>query len=181
MTEGLRVLGVGRKEYEDIVSTAPPPKPLRKGDVAGVMRCITADFKQGYIVTGIISDQAYDDDCFFADPTVSFSGLKLWKRNLQLLVPFLIDPYVRMTRLVRTGRDESGAETLRSEWELRTYLSLPWRPLISILGVTEYTLNEESNKVVSHVESWNVSGAQALGQMLRPSERSLWGQQPGRR
>jgi hypothetical protein len=30
-------------------------------------------------------------------------------------------------------------------------------------------------QVVEHVESWNVSGAQALGQMLRPSELSLWG------
>jgi hypothetical protein len=39
--------------------------------------------------------------------------------------------------------------TIRAEWELATYLSLPWKPLISILGATEYTLNKDANKVRS--------------------------------
>jgi len=166
MTEALRALGVGKQEYEQVL-TQQPQAPLPPGDVEGVMQRISGDFKQGYIVTGIIDDSIYDENCFFADPTVAFSGLKLWKRNLQLLVPFLIQPSVRMLDIRRTD-SQGGSQTLRSEWELRTYLNLPWRPLISILGATDYTLNEQGNKVVEHVESWNVSGAQAILQMFRP-------------
>jgi hypothetical protein len=35
----------------------------------------------------------------------------------------------------------------QSEWLLETTLSLPWRPFISVIGVTIYTLNEDSNQV----------------------------------
>jgi hypothetical protein len=35
----------------------------------------------------------------------------------------------------------------QAEWALDTYLSLPWRPRISILGATDYTLNDSANQV----------------------------------
>ncbi|EFJ48987.1 hypothetical protein VOLCADRAFT_109744 [Volvox carteri f. nagariensis] len=169
MTETLRLFGVGRERYEAVAAEPPRNRPLRRGDVAGLMRRITTDFKQAYLVTGILDDSIYDPDCFFADPTVAFRGVDLWKRNLALLVPFLDQPAVQLKRVQRLGRDEQGAEVVRAEWRLRTFLRLPWRPLIDIDGATEYTLNEESNRIVRHVESWGVSGTQALLQMFRPS------------
>lgn len=67
----------------------------------------------------------------------------------------------------------SDARTLaQAEWSLSTYLSLPWTPLISILGSTDYVVDVTGSgppRIVSHVESWSVSGLQALGQMLRPA------------
>lgn len=48
---------------------------------------------------GNISDRIYDGQCFFADPTVKFSGLAKWKGNLKLLVPFLVEPKIQLLKL----------------------------------------------------------------------------------
>ena len=52
-----------------------------------------------HVIAGDISDVIYDTGCWFADPTVQFSGLAKWKSNLKLLVPFLIDPQIQLTKL----------------------------------------------------------------------------------
>lgn len=41
------------------------------------------------------------------------AGVQLWKRNLQLLVPFLIEPRVELLSMQRLGRSEQGAEVLK--------------------------------------------------------------------
>jgi len=47
------------------------------------------------------------------------AGLRLWKRNLQLLVPFLIQPSVRMLEIRRTSDpQEEAAVTLRVSMRL---------------------------------------------------------------
>eukprot|EP00879_Flechtneria_rotunda_P018170 GHRR01019057.1.p2 GENE.GHRR01019057.1~~GHRR01019057.1.p2 ORF type:complete len:167 (+),score=31.89 GHRR01019057.1:648-1148(+) len=118
--------------------------------------------------SGIINDSIYAQDCRFADPTVSFTGLDLWKRNLQLLVPFLVEPRIQLLSLKNLGYSKTGAQQLKAEWTLQTCLSLPWRPVISILGSTVYTLSREGNKVVEHVEGWNVTPVQALLAVFTP-------------
>ncbi|KAG2449314.1 hypothetical protein HYH02_005469 [Chlamydomonas schloesseri] len=169
LTEGLRVLGVGKDRYVEVAAAPSRTPPVRRGDVAGLMRRLTADFKQAYFVTGVLDDSIYAPDCYFADPTVAFSGTDLWKRNLALLTPFLEDPSVQLYGMRRLGRNEEGAEVVRAEWRLTTILKLPWRPLIDLDGATEYTLNEESNRIVRHVEFWSISGTEAILQMFRPS------------
>lgn len=52
LTESLRVLGVGKKQYEEVIESSAPVKRLRRGDVNGVIRGIKKDFAQGYIITG---------------------------------------------------------------------------------------------------------------------------------
>jgi hypothetical protein len=37
----------------------------------------------------------------------------------------------------------------QAEWTLDTVLSLPWRPRVSILGSTIYTLNSDANQVLA--------------------------------
>lgn len=51
----------------------------------------------------------YTHTCTYQAP----AGLRLWKRNLQLLVPFLIQPSVTLLDIQRTTAAEGGLETLR--------------------------------------------------------------------
>lgn len=41
------------------------------------------------------------------------AGLRLWKRNLQLLVPFLIEPLVQLRTISKLGKNEEGREVLK--------------------------------------------------------------------
>ena len=54
----------------------PAGRPLRRGDVAGLLRTLRRDFlENSYFVTGVLDNaQIYSPDCLFADPTISFRG-----------------------------------------------------------------------------------------------------------
>ena len=171
-TEGLRLLGVG--------SRAPPPtvppggaQTPAEGDIAAVLNAIQADYEdRAYFVTGVLSDGIYAEDCYFADPTINFTGRELWKRNLQLLVPFLEDPSIQLTSLreVAPARGEArrGA-VLRAAWVLRCGLRLPWRPWVEVIGSTEYELCwPGNNRIVRHVEAWDINGWEALVLVFTP-------------
>ncbi|KAH9622347.1 hypothetical protein KSS87_022356 [Heliosperma pusillum] len=51
-----------------------------------------------------------------------------------------------------------------------TYLKLPWRPLIAVEGSTLYDPNDEY-KIVRHVESWNISPLETVGQIFTPGSK----------
>ncbi|KAL4447868.1 hypothetical protein ABPG75_005087 [Micractinium tetrahymenae] len=234
LTEGLRLAGVGAKEYQAAAAASPPAPPLRPGDVAGVLRALRADFDRSYFVTGQLSDEIYDEACLYADPTVSFSGRELYKRNLALLVPFLWDAAIELRSLRRlppgspapapgggsassrfpggsssdgtsagasaaaeqqqqqpaaawwrallgdstsakaTPEQDAPAVQLLAEWRLTCWLRLPWAPYVAVNGTTTYTLNANRNKIVRHMEAWDISATQALLLLLRPSERAAW-------
>lgn len=55
---------------------------------------------------------------------------------------------------------------MQAEWQLRTVIKLPWRPLVDIGGSTEYILNEDGHRIEEHIESWKVSGTRAILQLL---------------
>lgn len=60
--------------------------------------------------------------------------------------------------LFATNRADSGVVTThlpagacaQAEWQLSTWLSLPWRPRVQIEGRTIYTLNADANQVRRH-------------------------------
>ncbi|GAB4814613.1 hypothetical protein N2152v2_001659 [Parachlorella kessleri] len=93
----------GAKEYEGRASLASPAvKLLRPGDVRGLERLLRQDFERNqYFVSGVLTDAIYDEQCEFVDPTVRFKGRDLWKRNLSLLTPFLIEPQIQLKSLQR--------------------------------------------------------------------------------
>ena len=114
---------------------------------------------------------------------------------MQLLVPFLEDPELRLTSLRCTKTDKqrptlikvlpsvkhlacikSRAQTscfLQAEWTLRSTVKVPWRPFVDVIGATEYSLNPQQNRIIRHAESWNITAWQALGQLLRPGKHAV--------
>uniref|UniRef100_A0A803KPM3 Uncharacterized protein n=2 Tax=Chenopodium quinoa TaxID=63459 RepID=A0A803KPM3_CHEQI len=116
----------------------------------------------------IFTSSMYIEDCLFEDPTIKFHGRELYSRNLQLLVPFFEQPSI-VLKSIEKGVD-AERDFVLATWSLRTYLKLPWKPLIAIEGSTTYDLNDEY-KIVKHVERWNVSAVEAVGQIFTPSFR----------
>lgn len=41
------------------------------------------------------------------------AGLDLWKRNLQLLVPFIIEPQIKLKDIQRVQPNQEGAQQLK--------------------------------------------------------------------
>lgn len=77
-------------EYERLQGGAAQATTSPVADTDGLLQVLRYDFEENaYFVTGRISDAIYAPDCYFADPTVKFRGVDKWRRNLQLLVPFL--------------------------------------------------------------------------------------------
>jgi len=122
-----------------------------------VLALLEDDYRRAYFLTGDFTPGIYTEDCLFEDPTIKFRGLSRYSQNLDLLVPFFDSPSLELENIEKGLRVET--KFVKATWKLRTYLRLPWRPLIAIRGNTTYDLNEDY-KVVRHSESWDVS---ALG------------------
>ncbi|XXG46138.1 hypothetical protein AAC387_Pa02g1056 [Persea americana] len=135
-----------------------------------ILVILKSDYERAYFLTGNFTSAIYAEDCSFEDPTIKFRGKDLYSRNLELLVPFFECPSLALKNIEKGFNGET--EFVVATWALRTYLKLPWSPLISIEGTTTYDLDNEV-KIIRHVERWNVSALQAIGQIFTPGFRSM--------
>ncbi|PON73889.1 hypothetical protein PanWU01x14_054390 [Parasponia andersonii] len=138
--------------------------------VDDVVTILKSDYRNAYFVTGVFSSAIYAENCIFEDPTIRFRGKELYSRNLKLLVPFLDSPSIVLQKIEKDITSET--KFVVATWKLRTYLKLPWRPLISINGSTIYELDGELT-IVRHAESWGVTALEAVGQIFIPSVGQL--------
>ncbi|XP_058073747.1 uncharacterized protein LOC131222619 isoform X2 [Magnolia sinica] len=168
VTELLRLLRSGSQTLnrEDYTNNARDEPSVRRID--DVISILQSDYERAYFLTGNFTSAIYAEDCSFEDPTIKFRGKDLYSRNLELLVPFFDTPSLVLRKIEKGVNDDM--EFVVATWALRTYLKLPWRPLISIEGTTVYDLDDEF-KIVRHVESWNVSAFEALIQIFTPGLR----------
>lgn len=134
--------------------------------VDDILQILKSDYENAYFVTGNFTSDIYAEDCIFEDPTIKFRGKDLYSRNLKLLVPFFEYPSIELEKIEKGTNSETTS--VLATWKLRTFLRLPWRPLISIDGSTVYDLDNEF-KIVRHAESWSVSALEAVGQIFTPS------------
>lgn len=166
-TETLRLIA------PDSVTSArnkiPEGASLSEGDVDTLVELLKADFEKSYFVTGKLCDSIYTEDCSFSDPTIQFSGRELWKRNVSLLTPFLVDPRIEL-KYVEVFAERKPV-VLKAQWRLITEIRLPWKPCVDIDGSTLYTLNSSSNAICSHAESWSITGLEALVLIFTPSQK----------
>ncbi|KAF4374398.1 hypothetical protein G4B88_026285 [Cannabis sativa] len=163
VTELLRLLSFSQQSSR---VTEKQIDEFSASSVDDVLSILQSDYQNAYFVTGIFSSAIYAEDCIFEDPTIRFRGKELYSRNLKLLVPFFDSPSIGLENI---EKDLSSETTfVVAKWKLRTYLKLPWRPLISINGSTVYELDGEF-KIVRHAESWSVSALEAIGQIFTPT------------
>ena len=164
-TEALRLLGVGSRSpnsaSKPTSTTLPPPSSLSE-----FIEKLRDDYDRMYFVTGFLADELYTPHCRFADPTISFEGLELYKSNLRLLIPFLKAPEIRLKgiEVVDVEEESDGTAKVRAAWTLSTGLKLPWRPHIFVNGTTEYDL--VGYQVVQHVERWDIDVREAALMVL---------------
>ncbi|XP_074279810.1 uncharacterized protein LOC141605082 isoform X3 [Silene latifolia] len=117
------------------------------GDASGrierdvVVAAIIQDFQSSYIVTGNVTVEAYEEDCEFADPINSYKGLRRFKRNCTNLAPLVLKSNLKFTKW------EDLADKGIAHWRFSFVLSLPWTPLLSATGCTEFHFDAESGKV----------------------------------
>ncbi|XP_074311471.1 uncharacterized protein LOC141647248 [Silene latifolia] len=167
VTEVLRIFSSGNNNGMDKVMTKEKEEFSVSG-VDDVLDILKSDYDNAYFVTGTFSSSIYDGDCLFEDPTIKFRGTELYSRNIQLLVPFFEQPSIVLKNIDKGVN--SDRDFVLATWSLRTYLKLPWRPLIAVEGSTIYDLNDEY-KIVRHAESWNISALEAVGQIFTPGSR----------
>ncbi|CAA7395398.1 unnamed protein product [Spirodela intermedia] len=140
-------------------------KPLVR-DVEDVVSILRSDYDQAYFLTGKFTSKIYAENCLFEDPTIKFYGTDKYSQNLDLLVPFFERPSLILENIEKV--EDGERKFILAAWKLRTFLRLPWRPLISIGGTTTYDLDNDF-KIVRHAERWDVSALQAVGQIFLPS------------
>jgi len=150
----------------------PDSSPPRCGSVEDVLAVLQDDYRRAYFLTGDFTPGIYTADCLFEDPTIKFRGLSRYSQNLYLLVPFFDSPSLELESIEKGLRVET--KFVKATWKLRTYLRLPWRPLIAIRGNTTYDLNEDF-KVIRHSESWDVSAVEAIAQIFVSAPEQLEG------
>ncbi|XP_074311474.1 uncharacterized protein LOC141647250 isoform X2 [Silene latifolia] len=167
VTEVLRIFSTGNNNGMDRVM-AKEKEELSVSGVDDVLGILKSDYDNAYFVTGTFSLSIYAGDCLFEDPTIKFRGIELYSRNIQLLVPFFEQPSIVLNNIDKGVN--SDRDFVLATWSLRSYLKLPWRPLIAVEGSTIYDLNDEY-KIVRHAESWNISALEAVGQIFTPGLR----------
>uniref|UniRef100_A0A452ZEZ3 Uncharacterized protein n=1 Tax=Aegilops tauschii subsp. strangulata TaxID=200361 RepID=A0A452ZEZ3_AEGTS len=160
VTELLRALSPKkpRQAVEAVDAELESPRSVEE-----VVAVLEADYRRAYFLTGNFTLDIYAEDCLFEDPTIKFRGRSRYSQNLDLLVPFFDSPSLQLENIDKGLRVDT--KFIIATWTLRTYLKLPWRPLIAIRGNTTYDLDEEY-KVVRHAESWDVSPLEAIGQLF---------------
>lgn len=168
VTKLLRLFSSFDKDRLDRVSYKQKDEILVSG-IDDIVTILKSDYENAYFVTGIFTSEIYAEDCIFEDPTIRFRGRDLYSRNLRLLVPFFEYPSIGLQNIEKDFNSER--KFVLATWKLRTYLKLPWKPLISIDGSTVYELNDEF-KITRHAESWNVSALEAVGQIFTPGDRN---------
>jgi len=136
-----------------------------------VFRGLEEDFARGYLFSGEINPSLYSDNCLFQDPTLSFTGLQTFQKNIASLKP-LIERFVGANAVVLYSLVLSDTkDSIKASWRMIGALNLPWAPRIDIEGETVYTLSSESGgRIISYSESWKCPPAEALLQIVLPAK-----------
>ena len=122
-----------------IESGVPIPPPRTPSDLLEEIRKDYVD--KNYLWTGDIYLPAFEKDCTFTDPTLSFSGRDKFVSNVKNLVPivkFLKQDGTNKSDLLDISLNEKEGY-VETRWNMVGDLyALPWRPAIDVIGRTKF-------------------------------------------
>mmetsp|Transcript_9477 Transcript_9477/g.14089 ORF Transcript_9477/g.14089 Transcript_9477/m.14089 type:complete len:293 (+) Transcript_9477:73-951(+) len=158
-------------------STIPPGSPEE------LLSRIRDDYVvYNYLWTGDIYTPAFEKDCRFTDPTLSFVGTDTFVSNVQNLKP-IIDTLAtgcKSDLLDICINEEEGY--IESRWNMIGDLSgLPWKPRIDVIGRTKFWYRQVTDegedgvagfRVFFYDEKWEMPAGKALLQLVTPTWRS---------
>ena len=128
-----------------------------------------------YLWTGDIDLAAFEKDCRFTDPTLSFVGKDKFVsnvQNLRVIVDNLIEPGDCRSDLLEISVNEEE-QYVHTRWNMVGKLNrLPWRPMINVVGRTKFwyrTSVDNGYRVYFYDECWELPAAKALLQLVTPA------------
>ena len=57
---------------------------------------------------------------------------------------------------------------VEARWRMVGDIAVPWKPRLDLRGCTRYTLGGDGGRIVRYDESWAITPAEALLQLVRP-------------
>lgn len=164
-----------------VINTLNPPPPLEESTAARaavsreqLLAGLREEFVERlYLWTGDITPELYELDCRFTDPTLSFTGLATFQRNLASLQPVLrallntreVD--LLSLELVEGTSPEAGY--VEAAWRMGADIAVPWQPRLELTGRTRFSFSAASHGRISRYdERWDIPALEALLQLVRP-------------
>ena len=154
-----------------------PPAPASPQEL---MERIRDDYiVNNYLWTGNIDLSAFQEDCQFTDPTLTFTGRDKFVSNVSNLRPIvdsLIEPGGCASNLLDISLNEDEGY-VQSRWNMVGDLTgLPWKPRIDVIGRTKFWYNKEKGSVSNeneegvrvrfYDEEWELPAWKALLQLV---------------
>ena len=139
-----------------------------------VLEGVIGDFENGYLFSGQIDSEIYDEDCVFTDPTLSFSGLSTFERNIKAIKPAL-DIFVGDSLVALYDcRVDLASQQIEAVWRMSGAVNLPWKPRIELTGNTVLSYDKDrGGRIVDYYERWDLPASTALLQLLQPSLQQM--------
>ena len=154
-------------EKDERILSPPPGSPEQ------LLERIRNDYVvNNYLWTGDIDLAAFEEDCQFTDPTLTFTGRDKFVSNVSNLRPIvdaLIEPGGCASKLlgISLNKDEGYVQ---SRWNMVGDLTgLPWKPRIDVIGRTKFWYNahtDEGVRVRFYDEEWEMPAYKALLQLV---------------
>lgn len=173
----LKAVWYGAEGFGDILASFQGKKTSNRSDEKGegtsrpierreVLQMLRDDYDKCYFISGLGEMSAYDPNCTFADPFVSFNGVDRFKKNVGNLGSLMQDVKLEITDW------REGEESVQSKWRFSCILDLPWRPRLAAAGGTTHVFDERTGKVVEHIEDWDIEPGKVVRDLLRPSSKT---------
>ena len=142
----------------DAIDFTQPPATLKEA-----LRRIELDNERQYFLSGQVDVEAYDPDCLFADPFVSFRGRQRFVDNLANLGSFITKYSARPL-----GYEVSDDEcTVQTKIMVKLELNLPWNPVLAWPWGVKYEIDPSSKLITAHIESWDIEPWAGVKQIFR--------------